>query len=72
MESQTLTVEEAGKALGISRMTAYKLVRKGQLPSLRLGRRVVVPRVQLEALLRGKAESEREGADGREEQRHVA
>jgi excisionase family DNA binding protein len=47
----TMTVEEAGVALGISRSHAYELVRHGELPSLRLGRRVVVPIAALEALV---------------------
>jgi excisionase family DNA binding protein len=47
----TLTVEEAGALLGISRTLAYELVRRGEIPSLRLGRRVVVPVRALEALL---------------------
>ena len=47
----TMSVEEAGVALGISRSHAYELVRQGELPSLRLGRRVVVPIAALEALV---------------------
>jgi excisionase family DNA binding protein len=47
----TLSVEEAGELLGISRGLAYELVRKGELPSLRLGRRLVVPRAALQAML---------------------
>jgi excisionase family DNA binding protein len=39
----TLTVQEAGTLLGISRTLAYDLVRRGEIPSLRIGRRVVVP-----------------------------
>jgi excisionase family DNA binding protein len=39
----TLTVEEAGARLGISRTLAYELVRRGEIPSIRLGRRVLVP-----------------------------
>ena len=50
-ERLTLTVEEAARALGISRTLAYELVTRGELPSLRLGRRLVVPRRALEALL---------------------
>lgn len=46
-----LTVEEAAKALRISRGLAYELVRRGQLPALRLGRRIVIPRHALEAAL---------------------
>ena len=52
----TLTVEEAAGLLGISRTLAYELVTRGELPSLRLGRRLVVPRRALEALLDAPAE----------------
>ena len=48
----TLTVEEAAEMLGISRAFAYALVKRDELPSVRLGRRVVVPRDALERLLR--------------------
>lgn len=47
----TLTVEEAAVLLGISRGLAYELVRRGEIPALRLGRRVVVPVRALEAML---------------------
>jgi excisionase family DNA binding protein len=47
----TVTVEEAGELLGISRSLAYELVHRGELPSLRLGRRLVVPIRALEELL---------------------
>ena len=46
-----LSVTEAAAALGISRTHAYELVARGELPSLRLGRRIVVPRRGLERLL---------------------
>jgi excisionase family DNA binding protein len=46
-----LSVTEAAGMLGISRGLAYELVARGELPSLRLGRRIVVPRRALEALL---------------------
>jgi len=47
----TLTVEEAAELLGISRTLAYELVTRRELPSVCLGRRIVVPRRALEALL---------------------
>jgi excisionase family DNA binding protein len=50
-ERLTLSVEEAGRLLGISRGLAYALVRQGEIPSLRLGRRLVVPRKALQAML---------------------
>jgi excisionase family DNA binding protein len=37
--------------LGISRAHAYELVARGDLPHLRLGRRVVVPKHAIEVLL---------------------
>ena len=49
----TMTIEDAARELGISRHTAYRCARDGQIPTIRLGRRLVVPRVRLEALLRG-------------------
>jgi excisionase family DNA binding protein len=50
-ERLTLTVEEAADVLGISRSLAYELVRRGDIPSLRLGRRIVVPIRGLETLV---------------------
>jgi len=49
----TLTVEEAARLLGISRALAYELVTRDELPHLRLGRRIVVPRRALESMLDG-------------------
>ena len=48
-----LTVEEAAGMLRISRGLAYEMVRTGRLPSIRLGRRLLVPRSALERMLRG-------------------
>ena len=45
------TVVEAAKVLGISRSLAYQLAASGELPTVRLGRRLVVPRRALERLL---------------------
>jgi excisionase family DNA binding protein len=39
------------KLLGIGRSTAYELVHTGDIPSLRLGRRMVVPVCQVRAML---------------------
>lgn len=39
----TISVPEAGELLGIGRDRAYKAVREGQIPSLRLGNRILVP-----------------------------
>lgn len=47
----TLTVEEAAAMLRISRGSAYAAVRAGEIPSIRLGRSLRVPRKKLLALL---------------------
>jgi len=43
----TLTITEAAGLLGISRGLAYELAARGELPVLRLGRRMVIPRKAL-------------------------
>jgi excisionase family DNA binding protein len=52
IEPLTVTVEQAAKLLRIGRSTAYELVHTGDIPSLRLGRRIVVPRSALAESLR--------------------
>jgi len=51
MAALTMTVEEAAQQLGISRNSAYVLARSGELPVLRLGRRLVVSRAGLARML---------------------
>jgi len=45
------TVAEAAHLLGISRAFAYELVARGEIPVIRLGRRIVIPKEQLLDLL---------------------
>lgn len=52
-ESLVYSVSEAGRLLGISRPTAYRLASEGVLPVVRLGHRLVVPKGRLQALLDG-------------------
>jgi excisionase family DNA binding protein len=47
----TLTVDEAARALGISRAFAYEAIKRGEIPHVRIGRRVLVPRGALERML---------------------
>ena len=46
-----LSVAEAGALLGLSRAFAYELVARGELPVVRFGRRIVVPKAALLELL---------------------
>ena len=50
-----LTVEEAAAYLRISRGLAFAAVRDGSLPCVRIGRRILIHRRQLEALHDGTA-----------------
>ena len=52
-ERQTINIEDVARRLGINRSTAYELARRNQLPVpvIRLGRRMVVSRHALDALL---------------------
>ena len=49
----TYTVAEVAEILGISRSTAHECIRRGEIPALTLGRRVVVSRAALSGLLAG-------------------
>lgn len=51
----TISVEEAAELLGIGRTAAYQAARRGQLPTCRLGRRLLVPVPALIELLNGGA-----------------
>ena len=45
------TVEEAAQLLGISRSFAYEAVKQGEIPSMRIGRRILVPKAALQRFL---------------------
>ncbi len=51
MERKTLTVPESAKALGIGRAAAYEGARTGQIPTIRIGKRILVPVAALERML---------------------
>ena len=39
----TITIEQAAQLLGLGRTAAYHAARRGELPTRRLGRRLLVP-----------------------------
>ena len=53
-ETMTMTVAEAARRLHISRGMAFEAVHRGEIPSIRIGRRLLVPRAALERMLEGK------------------
>jgi excisionase family DNA binding protein len=63
VQRSTMSVDEAGQRLGISRNAAYQAVREGQIPSIRIGRRILVPKAAFERMLDG-AEQPHVKSDG--------
>jgi excisionase family DNA binding protein len=51
-----ISVPEAGRLLGLSRSSAYAAVKRGDIPSVRIGGRVLVPLRRLEELIDPKDE----------------
>jgi len=45
------TVCEVAKILRIGKISAYQAIAKGEVPSIRIGRRILIPRHALESLL---------------------
>jgi excisionase family DNA binding protein len=50
-EKLVMTVIEAGRALDLSRNAAYEAARRGDIPTIRIGKRLLVPRAALERML---------------------
>ena len=57
MEPLTYSVEEVARLLGIARNGAYERVRAGDIPSIRMGKRYLIPRERFHAWLNGQAEA---------------
>ena len=53
VERRTITVEQAGVMLGVSRALAYQMANNGQLPIIRCGHRLLVPVKAFETMLEG-------------------
>jgi predicted DNA-binding transcriptional regulator AlpA len=49
----TIDVPDAGRMLGLSRKAAYAAAARGELPTIRIGGRLLVPLARLERLLEG-------------------
>lgn len=71
-ERMTVTVEEAAQLLGIGRSTAYLAVKSGDLPTIRLGRRLLVPRAQIDRMLGVNDERPEAGTPGARETSTIA
>jgi len=52
-EPLVFTVEEARHRLGLSRGSCYEAIRRGEIPSIKIGKRILIPKSALLRLLDG-------------------
>ena len=50
---RTYTIEEAAQLLGIGRNHAYEAAKRGDIPSIKIGKRIVVPKAAIDRMLEG-------------------
>ena len=55
-ERLTLNVREAARVLGLSRNSVYQACLTGEIPCIKIGKRVLIPRAKLERMLAGGSE----------------
>ena len=60
----TLDVDEVAEALGVSPVSIYRAVKRGEIPAVRLGGRILIARETLGAVLRGEVPRNLEPRDG--------
>jgi excisionase family DNA binding protein len=53
----TYDVEEAGIKLGIGGTQAYEAAKNGELPTIRIGKRLLVPKAALDRMLADRADA---------------
>ena len=51
VERQVYSVVEAGQVLGLSKNSAYEAVRNGQIPAIRIGGKLIVPKQAVDRML---------------------
>jgi len=47
----TLTVKETAQMLGLSRNSVYQGIAMGEIPHIKVGKRILIPRLALERIL---------------------
>ena len=63
-ERLTVSVKEAAHLLGIGRSAAYEAVRSGEIPSIKIGRRILIPMRAIERMLDTASTKRRESTEG--------
>jgi excisionase family DNA binding protein len=49
--SRTYTIDEAAKLAGIGRNLMYEAAARGEVPTIRLGKRILVPKIPFDRML---------------------
>jgi excisionase family DNA binding protein len=57
MNSLCISVSEAAKVLGISKRSLYSYVEAGVFPSVRIGRRILIRKVDMDRIVNGQPAS---------------
>jgi hypothetical protein len=52
-ERLTYTVPEAGRKAGLGKGASYQAAHEGQMPTIKIGGRLLVPRARWDAILNG-------------------
>ncbi len=50
-DTRVYTVDEAAEMLGLGRQQAYQAVRENVIPHIRIGRRIIIPKVAFDRWL---------------------
>ena len=60
VERATIDAPVAFKILGLSKNTGYSLIQRGEFPCpiIRAGRRILIPKIALERLLKGEVQDD--------------
>jgi excisionase family DNA binding protein len=52
VEKMAFSVKETADCLGLCSNTVYELIQSGKLPAIRLGRKILVSKIELQAWLK--------------------
>ena len=55
----TYSIDETAALIGIGRNAAYEAARRGDIPTIRIGKRLLVPKMSLERLLEGRLSTDK-------------
>jgi excisionase family DNA binding protein len=54
-EKLTISVETAGQLLGLSRNSAYQGIKRNEIPHIKIGKRILIPKRAIEKMLEGQS-----------------